>query len=125
MEHRRARRISAQISALVRHRGVPVAYCATRDISLEGAQLNCGGMGFDSRVPLEVDLHLEGPAGTRYVRMPAVVMHCADGRLGVLFTSREPAVLQRLEGLLDEAERMAEGAGGAPEAPQACYSIFL
>jgi len=127
MEHRRARRVSTQISALIRNRGVPVAYCATRDISLEGAQLNCGGMDFESRAPLEVDFHLEGPSGRHQVRMSGVVMHCANGRIGVLFTNREPETIRQLEDLIEDAvalqETGEEQESGA--AAEACYTIFL
>jgi hypothetical protein len=104
-----------------------VAYCATRDISLEGAQLNCGGMDFESRAPLEVDFHLEGPSGRHQVRMSGVVMHCANGRIGILFTTREPEALHKLEDLIQDALSV-EGEGEdqeADRAAEACYTIFL
>ncbi|HKL76907.1 MAG TPA: PilZ domain-containing protein [Gammaproteobacteria bacterium] len=127
MEHRRARRVSARISALIRRRGVPVAYCATRDISLEGAQLNCGGMGFEARTPLEVDFHMEGASVSHHVRMSAVVMHADDGRVGLLFTARSQEVLARLEQLVQEAQQQEADVAyaGGDTAAEGCYSIFL
>ncbi|MFA9461306.1 PilZ domain-containing protein [Thiohalorhabdus sp. Cl-TMA] len=120
MEHRRARRRPVNLHVLVRHQGTPVAFCSTLDISLEGARLHCGALGLEPGSLVEVDLSL--PEGDdRYIRLPALVVHCTEGRLGVLFTGVDNADVDTLSGFLHHAPEVdPERRGGGT-----CYSIFL
>ena len=120
MEHRRARRWPAQLNVLIRHQGTPVAFCSTLDISLEGAQLHCGFLGLEPGTTVDVDLSL--PEGdNHYIRLPALVVHCAEGRMGVLFSAVRNEDVDALARFMSAAPRTD------PETLQggACYSIFL
>ncbi|MFP4616341.1 MAG: PilZ domain-containing protein [Thiohalorhabdus sp.] len=120
MEKRGLQRRPVHLNVLVRHRGLPVAFCSTLDMSLEGARLYCGPLGLEPGSTVEVDLSL--PAGDdAYLRLPGRVAHCDDGCMGVRFTGVDGADVDTLGELLDRAPR----ADGEVREAGACYSIFL
>lgn len=104
MEHRWSERKTVNVDVYVYHRGIPVAVCKTRDVSMGGMQIRVGPLGFYKNTPLELEFTATGPGETRRYRLPANVVHCSRNRMGVIVDESHPDTRAALSRLLGVAE---------------------
>ena len=104
MEHRWSERKTVNVDVYVYHRGIPVAVCKTRDVSMGGMQIRVGPLGFYKNTPLELEFTATGPGETRRYRLPGNVVHCSRNRMGVIVDESHPDTRAAMSRLLGVAE---------------------
>lgn len=104
MEHRWSERKTINVDVYVYHRGIPVAVCKTRDVSMGGMQIQVGPLGFYKNTPLELEFSASRLGDSRRYRLPGNVVHCSRNRMGVMLDDTLPEVREALSRLLGAAE---------------------
>ncbi len=122
MEHRWNERKSLALDVHIYHRGVPVARCRTRDLSLDGMQICVGPLGFYKNTPLDVEFTTEYEGRPMKHRLGACVVHCTRNRLGLMLLEVPPEAKRALRRALTGATTasrppMAAAAAASPRPP--------
>ncbi|NIR60965.1 MAG: PilZ domain-containing protein [Gammaproteobacteria bacterium] len=85
MEHRFYSRPPVTLPVVIYHWGIPVDTGRTRDLSIEGAQIEGVGVAFSPNTPLTLELRLD-VGGRRKTYVAAVVRYQHGDRIGLLFS---------------------------------------
>lgn len=104
MDHRCGARTPLDLAVSIRARDGVVTPGRVRDISIGGMRIACAG-AFTAYQP--VTLEFVFPPGSRARRWPAMVVHVANGTLGVMFEFFRATDLENLIELLRASARQA------------------
>ena len=116
MEHRWSLRKPVDIEVSLRRQGMPAKRYRTRNISLEGVFVESGADTWpeDTFLELELPLYDRYASGSRTEqrhRIPVVVVHRAEGGMGLMFCVFDQPLFRIVEHLL-------YGTASAPETTQ-------
>jgi len=100
MEHRRSTRHEFELTVGVYYRGSWIGTCQTRDISTGGMFLRTKQESLKKNALIEVTFDRPGSAGVKRYRLPSLVVHGADGGVGIMFRSPNTEAHAALQQLL-------------------------
>lgn len=112
MEHRWSLRKPVEIEITLRRQGMPAKRYRTRNISLEGVFVDSGSDSWPEDTFLELELPLYGDQESERHRIPVIVVHHADGGMGLMFCVFDQPLFKTVEHLLYETASMPKQGPG-------------
>ncbi|MGD8572355.1 MAG: PilZ domain-containing protein [Gammaproteobacteria bacterium] len=104
MEHRCSARVPVSYRVTLYRDKMPVAVCATKNISLGGLFVATGPLVYPKNTTLEVDIKLDTEQGAARYRLPAcVVFHSQEG-VGLMFLESSDEVLDNIRRTMRSGE---------------------
>ncbi len=95
IEHRHTKRVGVSENVSIYHRGVLVAYCKIKDLSVEGMALWAGPLQYHRNTVLEVEFGARD-ASQQALRLPALVVYSTARELGLMFIQASDTASQYL-----------------------------
>jgi hypothetical protein len=107
IEHRHTKRMAVAEKISIYHRGLLVADCKIKDLSIDGMALWAGPLRYHRNTMLEVELEVEIDRSTSdspgRLRIPAIVVYSAAKVLGLMFTQVSEVEQQSLRNMMSTA----------------------
>jgi hypothetical protein len=103
IEHRHTKRVAAVEKISIYHRGILVADCKIKDISVDGMSLWAGPLQYHRNTMLEVEINAPNSDSQARLRIPAIVVYSAAKALGLMFTQVSEVAQQSLRQMMNKA----------------------
>ena len=104
IEHRHTKRVAAVAEKIsIYHRGMLVADCKIKDLSIDGMALWAGPLQYHRNTMLEVEIDRSTSDSPDRLRIPAIVVYSAAKVLGLMFTQVSEVAQQSLRQMMKKA----------------------
>jgi hypothetical protein len=103
IEHRHTKRVALVEKISIYHRGILVADCKIKDISVDGMSLWAGPLQYHRNTMLEVEINAPNSDSQARLRIPAIVVYSAAKALGLMFTQVSEVAQQSLRQMMNKA----------------------
>lgn len=96
MEHRWSTRMAVEMRVMVCHPSCGTVVGLMRDGSMDGARIEIANVRFPLHSPVTITLPLSDSDPADMVHLPAMIVRCDDGGVGVMYLDHDDATARLL-----------------------------
>jgi len=105
MEHRWHGRDKIQLDVMLYHNAVPIARCATQNLSITGVYLQPAKTDIALNSPVELEISHRDKGITQRFRLMAQVVHISQSGTGLMFKTSNTKTREAITKLVELAEK--------------------